>query len=79
MNLIVILIVWGAGMVICYRWYLALALRRAFREEVVAEPAGTGEEVRPGDVLNYAKPPRKISLGRRWPVIHAVIGGGGWW
>ena len=76
MNLIVMLVVWGAGMVILYRWYLAVALRRAFREEVVAEPvgAGMGGEARPGGVLEYARPPRKIGLGRRWPVIHAVIG-----
>lgn len=78
MNLIVMLVVWGAGMVILYGWYLAVALRRAFREEVFAEPvaAGMHEEVRPGGVLQYARPPRNMSLGRRWPVIHAVIGAG---
>ncbi len=55
-----------------------MALRRAFREEVVAEPAAAemGEQVRPGDMLNYARPPRKMSLGRRWPVIHAILGVG---
>ncbi len=76
MNLIVVLVVWGAGMVILYRWYLVVALRRAFREEVFAEPvaAGMGEDVRPGGMLNYASHPRKMSLGRRWPIIHAVIG-----
>lgn len=76
MNLIVMLVVWGTGMVILYRWYLAAALRRAFREEVFAEPvaARMGEEIRPGGVLRYARPPRKMSLGRRWPAVHAVIG-----
>ncbi len=38
MNPIVMLVVWGAGMVIPYRWYLAVALRRAFREEAIAAP-----------------------------------------
>lgn len=56
MNLIVMLAVWGTGMVILYGWYLAAALRRAFREEVFAEPvrAGVGEEVGSGGVSGGA-------------------------
>ena len=78
MNLIVMLVVWGAGMVILYRWYLAMALRRAFREEVFAEPVsgGVGDEARPGGVLNYAKPPTKMHPGRRWPFVYALFGCG---
>lgn len=71
-NLIILLVVWCTGIVLCHAWIVAWVLRRAFRPEVrdgeEGEAAG-GASV----VLAYAKAPPRGQLLRRWLALVAAV------